>query len=62
MPAKKMLLEQVDQLQAVSARLESVAEKHSSLAEPLMKIAGTIRSCATLLDVLVSTKLNAELA
>jgi len=57
MPAK-VLLHQVDQLQRVSKRLESVAEKHSSLAEPLMKISNTIRACATFLDVLVTTKLN----
>lgn len=59
MPAK-VLLKQVDQLQKVSARLESVAEEHSFLAEPLMKISETIRACATFLEVLVETKLNAD--
>jgi hypothetical protein len=59
MPAK-VLLSQVDQLRKVSARLESVAEEYASLAEPLMKISGTIRACATFLDVLVATKLNTE--
>ena len=59
MPAK-VLLDQVDQLQKISARLELVAAEHSFLVEPLMKIAGTIRACATFLDVLVATKLNTE--
>jgi hypothetical protein len=59
MPAK-VLLDQVDQLQKISAHLELVAEEHSFLAEPLMKIAGTVRACATFLDVLVATKLNTE--
>jgi hypothetical protein len=56
----RVLLDQVDQLQRVSARLESIADDHSFLAEPLMKISGTIRACATFLDVLVATKLNIE--
>jgi hypothetical protein len=30
------------------------------LAEPLLKIAQTIRACATFLDVLAATKLNTE--
>jgi hypothetical protein len=56
----KALLSQVNQLQKVSARLEVVAEKHSVLAEPLLKISQTIRACATFLDVLAATKLNTE--
>jgi hypothetical protein len=59
MPAKT-LLSQVKQLQRVSARLESMALKHSVLTEPLLKVSKTIRACATFLDVLVATKLNAE--
>lgn len=59
MPAKT-LLSQVKQLQRVSARLESMAFKHSVLTEPLLKVSQTIRACATFLDVLVATKLNAE--
>ena len=58
--AVKVILAQVDQLQKVSACLELVAEEHSFLAEPLMKISETIRACATFLDVLVTTKLNIE--
>ena len=63
MPANqlsKMLLLQVDQLQKVSVRLNRVAEEHSFLSEPLVKISETVRSCATFLDVLVATKLRPE--
>ena len=56
----KALLSQVNQLQKVSARLVSIAETHSGLTEPLLKISQTIRACATFLDVLVATKLNTE--
>lgn len=56
----KVLLEQVDQLQKVSTRLESVAATHSYLAAPLTKIAETILTCATLLEVLVATKLSSD--
>jgi hypothetical protein len=63
MPGKallKKLLDQVDQLQRVSALLDAVAEEHAFLTEPLIKISETIRSCATFLDVLVATKLGTE--
>jgi hypothetical protein len=56
----KILLEQVDQLQKVSARLELIAATHSFLATPLTKISETILACATLLDVLVATKLKTD--
>jgi len=56
----KVLLQQVNQLQRVSARLESIAEKHPTLSDSLFKVSQAIRACATLLDVLVATTLNAE--
>jgi hypothetical protein len=58
----KILLAQIKQLQKVSARLELVAEKHSLLAEPLVKISNTLRSCADFLDVLVATKLKPKMS
>jgi hypothetical protein len=61
MPAK-VLLAQANQLRKVSARLESVAEKLSLLSAPLMAISGTIRACATFLDVLVATRLGPKQA
>jgi len=62
MTPAKVLSAQVIQLQKVRDRLEMVAEEHSFLAEPLLKISETIRSCATFLDVLISTKLKVKLA
>ena len=56
----KVLLKQVNQLQRVSARLESIAEKHPTLSDPLFKVSQAIRACATFLDVLVATELNVE--
>ena len=56
----KVLLKQIDQLQRVSSRLESMAEKHPTLSDPLFKVSQSIRACATFLDVLVATTLNAE--
>jgi hypothetical protein len=50
------ILREVDQLHNVSARLETLAEQHLPLSEPLIAIAGTVRNTATLLEVLVATK------
>jgi hypothetical protein len=59
MPAKFLTM-QANQLRKVSERLESLAEKHSMLTAPLMAISGTIRACATFLDVLVATRLSTK--
>jgi hypothetical protein len=50
------ILREVDQLHDVSTRLESLAELHPPVSEPLITIAGSIRNAATLLEVLVATK------
>jgi len=57
MPASAILHE-AQQLKQVSHRLESTAEEHPSVGEALLTICGTIRSTATLLEVLVATKLD----
>jgi hypothetical protein len=61
MPAK-VLTAQANQLRKVCVRLESIGEKHSLLTAPLMAISGTIRACATFLDVLVATRLSPKQA
>jgi len=43
----KVLLKQVNQLQRVSARLESIAEKHPTLSDPLFEVSQTIRASVT---------------
>ena len=52
------ILNEVEQLQSVSARLEKLAEHHESVTTQLLTIAGSVRSTATLLAVLVATKLR----
>ncbi|MFZ1052766.1 MAG: hypothetical protein WAN41_18935 [Candidatus Sulfotelmatobacter sp.] len=55
MPFASILCE-VDQLHAVSTRLEALAEQHAPMSEALMTIAGNVRTAATLLAVLVAAK------
>jgi hypothetical protein len=50
------ILDEVDQLHNVSARLEGLAEQHPPVSEALIKIAGNVRGTATILAVLVATK------
>ena len=50
------ILREVDQLHAVSARLEGLAEQHPPLSDALVTIAGNVRTTATVLAVLVTTK------
>ena len=50
------ILDEVDQLQSVSTRLEGLAEDHPPVSEALVIIAGSVRNTATILAVLVATK------
>ena len=54
------ILHEVDQLHNVSLRLEGLAEHHPPVSEALVTIAGNVRSTATLLAVLVATKLHGD--
>ena len=56
--AFKAILDEVDQLHNVGTRLEGLAEQHPPVTEALITIAGNVRSVATLLAVLVATKLH----
>jgi hypothetical protein len=53
----KAILHEVQQLYNVSDRLESLAEQHPFVSEALITISGSVRNTATLLEVLVATKL-----
>lgn len=55
------ILHEAQQLKNVCQRLESLAEEHPSVTDALLTIAGNIRSTATLLEVLVVTKLDGPL-
>lgn len=56
--AFEAILDEVDQLHNVSTRLEGLAGKHPRVSEALLTIAGNVRSTATVLAVIVATKLQ----
>ena len=57
MPSKA-LLHEAQQLKEVSGRLELLADEHPTVTDAILSISGTIRSTATILEVLVATKLD----
>jgi hypothetical protein len=52
------ILNEVQKLHGVSDRLDSLAEEHPRVSEALLTIAGSVRNTATLLEVLVATKMG----
>ncbi len=52
------ILHEVQQLYNVSDRLDSLAEQHPLVSETLITISGSVRSTATLLEVLVAMKIT----
>jgi hypothetical protein len=56
MPSTAILYE-AEQLHHVSDRLDSLSEKHPLVSESLLSISGSVRNTATLLEVLVATKI-----
>jgi hypothetical protein len=52
------ILHEVQQLYSVSDRLDSLAEQHPLVSEALLTISGSVRNTATLLEVLVVTKIT----
>ena len=53
-----LILHEVQQLYNVGDRLDSLAEEHPLVSEALMSISGSIRNTATLLEVLVATRMD----
>jgi hypothetical protein len=51
------ILREVKQLYRVSERLDSLAKQHPFVSEALISISGNVRNTATLLEVLVATKI-----
>ena len=51
------ILHEVQQLYNVSDRLDSLAAQHPLVSEALIIISGSVRNTATLLEVLVATKM-----
>ena len=52
------ILHEATQLYNVSDRLDSLAEQHPLVSEALITISGSLRNTATLLEVLVATKMG----
>ncbi len=57
MPSTAILYE-IQTLYDVSDRLDSLSEQHPLVAEALITISGSVRNTATLLEVLVATKMQ----
>jgi hypothetical protein len=51
------ILQEAQHLHNVSDRLDSLAEDHPPVSHALISISGSVRNTATLLEVLVATKL-----
>jgi len=56
--AFEAILNEVEQLHDVSARLEGLAEQNPPVSEALITIARNVRSTDTVLAVLVATRLH----
>jgi hypothetical protein len=56
--AFEAIMAEVDQLISTGDRIEGLAEHHPPVSEALITIAGNVRSTATVLAVLVETKLR----
>ena len=52
------ILNEAQNLSSLSDRLDSLADENPVVSEALLVIAGTIRDSATLLEVLVATKIS----
>jgi hypothetical protein len=57
MPAKAIQYE-IDQLKAVSTRLESLADQHPIMEQEIISISGSILRNAVLLEVLLATRIR----
>ena len=52
------ILHEAQQLHDVNERLDTLADQHPLVSEALMTISGNVRHTATLLEVLVATKME----
>jgi len=59
--ASNGILHEAQQLYKVSDRLDSLAEQHPVVSDALVNISGSVRNTATLLEVLVATKMVSTL-
>jgi predicted oxidoreductase len=52
------IFHEIQQLYKVSDRLDQLAEEHPAISDALISISGSVRHTATLLEVVVATKLG----
>ncbi|MFZ0770507.1 MAG: hypothetical protein WCA49_02935 [Candidatus Sulfotelmatobacter sp.] len=52
------VLHEVEQLHDVSERLAILAEQHPPVSQALLTISGSVRNTATILGVLIATKMT----
>jgi hypothetical protein len=52
------ILQEANHLHGVSDRLDLLADAHPPVSEALITISGSVRNTATLLEVLVATKIT----
>ena len=52
------ILDEVERLHSVGSRLEALAESHPAVFDELLAVAGNVRNTATVLAVLVATRMN----
>jgi hypothetical protein len=52
------ILAEAEQLHNVSNRLEALAEQHPPVSDALLTISGNVRNTATVLEVLIVTKMT----
>jgi hypothetical protein len=52
------ILQEAQKLHNVSDRLDSLADQHPQVSDALITISGNVRNTATLLEVLVATKMG----
>ena len=52
------ILDEVEQLHGVGGRLEALADVHPDVFQELLAVAGNVRNTATVLAVLVATKMK----
>jgi hypothetical protein len=55
------ILHEAQQLHKISDRLDSLAEEHPVVSDALVTISGSVRNTATLLEVLMATKMGSSL-
>ena len=56
--AFEAILAEAEQLHNVSNRLEALAEQHPPVSDALLTISGNVRNTATVLEVLIVTKMT----